>query len=36
MIEKDLAAAEADYATLMEKDVPAFNRANAGRKIAIK
>ncbi len=36
MIEKDLAAAATAYATLMEKDVPAFNRANAGRKMAIK
>ncbi len=36
MIEKDLAAAESSFATLMDRDVPAFNRANAGRKIAIK
>ncbi len=36
MLEKDLATAEADYATVLEKDVAAFNRANAGRKIAIK
>jgi photosystem II stability/assembly factor-like uncharacterized protein len=36
MIEKDLAAAETAYATLMEKEVPAFNRANAGRKLAIR
>jgi photosystem II stability/assembly factor-like uncharacterized protein len=27
-IEKDLAAAQAAYATLIEKDVPAFNKAN--------
>jgi hypothetical protein len=27
-IEKDLAAAQAAYATLVEKDVPAFNKAN--------
>ncbi len=36
MIEKDLAAAEAAYSTLMDKDVPAFNRAQASRRIAIK
>jgi hypothetical protein len=36
MIEKDLAAAEAAYAALVDKDVPAFNRAHAARKIAIK
>jgi hypothetical protein len=35
-IEKDLAGAETAYATLMEKDVPAFNRAQANRRIAIK
>jgi photosystem II stability/assembly factor-like uncharacterized protein len=35
-IEKDLAAAQAAYATLVEKDVPAFNKANAGRSLAIK
>jgi len=36
MIEKDLAAAETGYAALMEREVPAFNRAHASRKIAIK
>jgi photosystem II stability/assembly factor-like uncharacterized protein len=36
MIEKDLVAAEAAYAVLLEKEIPAFNRANAGRKIAIR
>jgi hypothetical protein len=36
MIETDLAAAETAYTALVEKEVPAFNRANAGRKIAIK
>lgn len=35
-IEKDLAAAEIAYAALIEKDVPAFNRAMAGKRIAIK
>ena len=35
-IEKDLAAAEAAFAALMDKDVPAFNRAMAGKRIAIK
>jgi hypothetical protein len=35
-IEKDLAAAERDYAALLEKDLPAFNKANAGMKLAIK
>ncbi|HEV8347963.1 MAG TPA: hypothetical protein VGJ39_13600, partial [Vicinamibacterales bacterium] len=29
-IEKDLNAAKSDYKTLMERDVPAFNRAIAG------
>jgi hypothetical protein len=35
-IEKDLATAQAAYVTLVEKDVPAFNRANASRGLAIK
>jgi hypothetical protein len=35
-MEKDLAAAERDYATLMEKDLPAFNRANAGMRLGIR
>lgn len=35
-IEKDLAAAAAGYAALVEKEVPAFNKANAGRGLAIK
>jgi hypothetical protein len=35
-IEKDLVVAEAAYAVLMEKDVAAFNRAHATRRIAIK
>ena len=35
-MEKDLAAAERDYTTLMEKDLPAFNRINAGMRLAIK
>jgi hypothetical protein len=35
-IEKDLAAAGRDYDTLMEKDVPAFNKANAKLAIATK
>ena len=34
MIEKDLAAAQADYATLVNIDVPAFNKANP--RMAIK
>jgi len=34
MIEKDLAVAEADYRTLVERDIPAFNRTN--RTLAIK
>ena len=29
-IEKDLGSAKAEYKTLMERDVPAFNRAVAG------
>jgi len=33
-IEKDLAAAEAAYTTLIEKDVPVFNKSNP--KLAIK
>jgi len=33
MIEKDLAAAKADYRTLMDKDVPAFNRSLAASGI---
>ena len=33
MIEKDLAAAKAEYRTLMDKDVPAFNRALAASGI---
>jgi photosystem II stability/assembly factor-like uncharacterized protein len=36
MIEKDLAAAEADYRVLTEKDIPAFNKANTARGLAIK
>ena len=35
MLEKDLAAAQAAFAALVDKDVPAFNKANAGRKIVI-
>ncbi len=35
MIEKDLAAAEKDYTTLVEKERPAFNKANAKLKIAV-
>ena len=35
-IEKDLAAAEKDYAAVIEKDLPAFNKANAGKGLAIK
>ena len=27
MIEKDLAAAKSEYRTLMDKDVPAFNKS---------
>ena len=34
MIEKDLAAAQAAYATVVERDVPAFNKANP--KLAIR
>jgi len=30
MLEKELAAARADYTALLEKDLPAFNRALAG------
>jgi hypothetical protein len=36
MIEKDLAAAESDYRALTDKEIPAFNKANAARGIAIK
>jgi photosystem II stability/assembly factor-like uncharacterized protein len=36
MIEKDLAAAEADYRALVEKEVPAFNKANAGMAIKLQ
>ena len=35
-IEKDLAAAEKDYAAVMDKDLPAFNKANAGKGMQIK
>jgi photosystem II stability/assembly factor-like uncharacterized protein len=35
-IEKDLGAAETAYTALVEKEVPAFNRANTSRGIAIK
>jgi photosystem II stability/assembly factor-like uncharacterized protein len=34
-IEKDLGAAKIDYENLMSKEVPAFNRAIAGRALAI-
>jgi len=33
MIEKDLAAAENEVQTLLEKDVPEFNRALTERRI---
>jgi hypothetical protein len=36
MLEKDLAAAQAAFTALMEKDVPAFNTANSGRTIVIQ
>ena len=36
MLEKDLASAQAAFTALVEKDVPAFNKANAGRKLAIQ
>jgi photosystem II stability/assembly factor-like uncharacterized protein len=35
LIEKQLATARADFTRLVEKDVPAFNRAMAGKGIAI-
>ncbi|MEI6669391.1 MAG: hypothetical protein WCP29_14660 [Acidobacteriota bacterium] len=35
-IEKDLAAAERDFSVLMDKDLPAFNKANVGMRVAIK
>ena len=35
MIEKDLATAEAACDTPMDKEVPASDRANAARKIAV-
>ena len=36
MLEKDLAAAQAAFDTVVEKDVAAFNRAHARRGIAIR
>jgi len=36
MLEKELAAAQRAFNTVMEKDVPAFNRAHAGAAILIK
>jgi len=36
MIEKDLASAKADFTTLIDKDVPAFNRAHGARGVTIK
>lgn len=36
MLEQELKAAQAAFSQVVEKDVPAFNRAHAGRKIAIK
>jgi photosystem II stability/assembly factor-like uncharacterized protein len=35
-LEQDLATAERDFAALMDKDIPAFNRANPALKIAMK
>jgi len=35
MIERDLAAAQGDYDTLVQKTVPAFNKANAGLAITV-
>jgi hypothetical protein len=36
MLERELAAAQQAYTAAVEKDVAAFNRAHAGRKIAVK
>jgi photosystem II stability/assembly factor-like uncharacterized protein len=36
MIEKDLASATAAFTTLVEKDVPAFNRASGARGVTIR
>ncbi|MEW5981531.1 MAG: hypothetical protein AB1806_04090 [Acidobacteriota bacterium] len=36
MIERDLAKAQADYAAIVQKEVPAFNRANPTLKIAVR
>ena len=35
MIERDLAQAKADYAALIEQEIPAFNRANVRLRITI-
>jgi hypothetical protein len=36
MLERDLARAKADFTALVEKDVPAFNRANPALKITVR
>jgi hypothetical protein len=36
MLEKELEAAQRAFDTVMEKDVPAFNRANPGTAITIR
>jgi len=36
MLEKDLATAQAAFSVVIEKDVPAFNKANAGRTLVIQ
>jgi photosystem II stability/assembly factor-like uncharacterized protein len=36
MLEQDLAAAQLAFDAVVEKDVPAFNRAHAGRKVIIR
>ena len=36
MLEKELAVAEAAFASLIERDVAAFNRAHPGRAIAVQ
>jgi len=34
-IEKDLSSAKVDYKNLMEREVPAFNRAIAGARVPL-
>jgi hypothetical protein len=36
MLEKELAGVQRAFDTVIEKDVPAFNKAHAGKKISLK